>query len=240
MTNDAANDPTTINAAAPPSVSLVKSVSPNGTQLPGTDLVYTIVYTNTGGQPANNFIIIDPNPTNVVPAERVFHNDDFKVGSMTSAPGTSGLVATFSYSNDGGTTWTYTPVSAAGGAPAGYDRVVTNVRWAFAGTLSQTAPNNTGNEFHGEDCVVRDPRTKAKGRARRPDAAFRISPVTTSYCITNTSSPIGWFSFMSLTLYSAKKAPCPGISRRCVKLTGISTPSTSINFEFSVPNIRPS
>ena len=70
------------------------------------------------------FIIVDPNPANADPLERVFHNVDFKVGSMTSSPGTSGLVATFSYSNDGGTTWTYTPVSGAGGAPAGYDRVV--------------------------------------------------------------------------------------------------------------------
>ncbi|HSS20247.1 MAG TPA: hypothetical protein VLL54_09240 [Pyrinomonadaceae bacterium] len=143
-TNDSASDPTTINAAAPPSIGLVKSVSPGGTQLPGTDLLYTIVYTNTGGQPANNFVLTDPNPANAVPAERVFHNVDFKVASLTSSPGTSGLVATFQYSNDGGTTWTYTPVSGAGGAPAGYDRNVTNVRWSFAGSLSQAGPNNTG------------------------------------------------------------------------------------------------
>ena len=143
--NDTANDATTINAAAPPNIGLVKSVSPSGTQIPGTDLLYTIVYTNTGGQPANNFIIIDPNPANAVPAERVFRNVDFKVGSLTSSPGSSGLVAAFAYSNDGGTTWTYTPVSGAGGAPAGYDRVVTNVRWSFAGSLSQTGPNNTGS-----------------------------------------------------------------------------------------------
>ena len=143
--NDTANDLTTINAAAPPSIRLDKSVNPGGTQDPGTDLLYTIVYTNTGGQPANNFILVDPNPTNVVPAERVFNNVDFKVGSLTSSPGSSGLVASFQYSNDGGTTWTYTPVSGGGGAPAGYDRVVTNVRWSFAGSLSQTGPNNTGS-----------------------------------------------------------------------------------------------
>ncbi len=145
VSNNTANDLTTINAAAPPSVGLVKSVSPGGTQNPGTDLLYTIVYTNTGGQPANSFLIIDPNPANAIPAERVFHNVDFKIGSMTSNPGTTGLVATFQYSNDGGTTWTYTPVSGGGGAPAGYDRVVTNVRWSFAGSLSQTAPNNSGS-----------------------------------------------------------------------------------------------
>ncbi len=142
--NNSANDPTTINAS-PPNISLVKSVSPSGVQVPGTDLAYTVTYTNSGGMAASSFIIIDPNPANVDPLERVFHNVDFKVGSMTSAPGTSGLVATFSYSNNGGTTWTYTPVSGGGGAPAGYDRTVTNIRWSFAGNLSQTAPNNTGS-----------------------------------------------------------------------------------------------
>lgn len=145
VSNNTANDPTTIDTAAPPSISLVKSVSPGGEQAPGTDLLYTIVYTNTGGQPANNFIIIDPNMANVVPAERVFLNVDFKVGSLTSSPGTTGLVATYEYSNDGGTTWTYTPVSGADGAPAGYDRLVTNVRWTFTGNLSQSPPNNAGS-----------------------------------------------------------------------------------------------
>jgi uncharacterized repeat protein (TIGR01451 family) len=142
--NNTANDATTINAS-PPDISLVKSVSPSGVQVPGTDLAYTVTYTNSGGMPAQSFIIIDPNPLNVDPLERVFHNVDFKIGSMTSAPGTSGLVATFSYSNDGGATWTYTPVSGGGGAPAGYDRNVTNIRWTFSGNLSQTSPNNTGN-----------------------------------------------------------------------------------------------
>ncbi|MEO8436279.1 MAG: hypothetical protein ABI596_15360, partial [Pyrinomonadaceae bacterium] len=145
VSNNTANDPTTIDNATPPNVGLVKSVSPNGVQLPGTDLDYTIVYTNIGGQPASNFVIVDPNTANADPLERVLHNVDFKVGSLTSTPGTTGLVATFEYSNDGGTTWTYTPVSAGGGAPAGYDRLVTNVRWTFAGTLSATAPNNTGS-----------------------------------------------------------------------------------------------
>lgn len=143
--NDTANDPTTINPAAPPSISLVKSVGPGGSQIPGTDLLYTVVYTNTGGQPANTFIIVDPNTANVVPAERVFRNVDFKVGSLTSTPGSTGLVATFEYSNDGGSTWTYTPVSGGGAAPSGYDRSVTNVRWSFAGSLSHVGPNNTGS-----------------------------------------------------------------------------------------------
>jgi uncharacterized repeat protein (TIGR01451 family) len=142
--NNSATDNTTINPT-PPSVELVKSVSPTGTQLPGTDLTYTIVYTNTGGQAATSFVIVDPNPLNVDPLERVLRNVDFKVGSMSSTPGSTGLVATFQYSNDGGTTWTYTPVSGGGGAPAGYDRAVTNVRWSFAGNLSHVAPDSSGS-----------------------------------------------------------------------------------------------
>jgi len=143
-TNDTANDATTINAA-PPNISLVKSVNPNGFQAPGTDLTYTVVYTNNGGQLASNFVLVDPNMQNVDPLERVLHNVDFKVSSTTSNPGTTGLVATFEYSNDSGVTWTYTPASGGGGAPAGYDRNITNVRWTFAGILSQTAPNNSGS-----------------------------------------------------------------------------------------------
>jgi uncharacterized repeat protein (TIGR01451 family) len=143
-TNDTATDPTTIDAG-PPIISLVKSVNPAGPQVPGADLTYSIDYTNTGGKPASSFIIIDPNMANADPLERVFHNLDFKIGSMTSAPGTTGLVASYSYSNDGGSTWTYTPVSGGGGAPAGYDRNVTNIRWTFAGNLNYVSPNNTGS-----------------------------------------------------------------------------------------------
>ena len=142
--NNSATDNTTISPL-PPNISLVKSVSPNGTQLPGTDLVYTIVYTNSGGQAATSFVVVDPNPSNTDPLERVLRNVDFKVGSMSSTPGTTGLVATFHYSNDGGATWTYTPVSAGGGAPVGYDRAVTNVRWSFAGSLNNISPNNSGS-----------------------------------------------------------------------------------------------
>lgn len=128
--------------ATPPNIVLDKCVF-NGVPcvasiasvLPGTDLVYSITFTNTGGSPAVNFVIRDPIPANT----------DFRVGSVTNNLGTTGLTVTVAYSNNNGTTYTYTPVSGTGGAPAGYDRTVTNVRWTFTGNLSQTAPNNTGN-----------------------------------------------------------------------------------------------
>ncbi len=114
---------------------LAKAVSPSGSQIPGTDLTYTITFTNSGGAAASSFVITDPIPANT----------DFKVGSVTSSLGTTGLTVVVAYSNNGGTTYAYTPVSGAGGAPAGYDRNVTNIRWTFTGNLSQTSPNNTGS-----------------------------------------------------------------------------------------------
>src|SRR5205807_2150968 len=114
---------------------LNKSVSPGGTQLPGTDLVYAVAFTNGGGAAASSFVMADGVPANT----------DFKVGSVTSSLGTTGLTVVVAYSNNGGSTWTYAPVSAGGGAPTGYDRNVTNIRWTFTGNLSQTSPNNTGN-----------------------------------------------------------------------------------------------
>jgi fibronectin-binding autotransporter adhesin len=122
--------------AGTPVLALVGTVSPSAMlQSPGTDLAYTITFTNSGGVTGSNIVISDPIP----------NNTDFKVGSATSNLGTTGLTLSVAYSNNGGATYAYTPVSAGGGAPAGYDRNVTNVRWTFTGTLSQTSPNNTGS-----------------------------------------------------------------------------------------------
>jgi uncharacterized repeat protein (TIGR01451 family) len=127
----------TITALPPlvPNVGLSKSVSPSGSQIPGTDLAYTISFSNGGTAVAQSLVISDPIP----------NNTDFKVGSVTSNLGTTGLTDVVAYSNNGGSTFVYTPVSGGGGALAGYDRNVTNIRWTFAGNLSQTSPNNTGS-----------------------------------------------------------------------------------------------
>jgi hypothetical protein len=121
--------------ADPPNVPLLNSVVPSGSQPPGTDLVYTIAFTNGGGQGAQVFIVVDPIPANT----------DFKLGSPSTVLGTTGMTVTIEYSNDSAATWTYTPVSGGGGASANYDRLVTHVRWRFTGSLSQTSPNNTGS-----------------------------------------------------------------------------------------------
>lgn len=121
--------------ASIPNVTLTASVSPTGFVRPRTDLVYTISFVNNGVGSAFAFVITDPIPANT----------DFKLGLVTTSLGTTGLIPTVAYSNDGGLTWTYTPASAAGGAPAGYDRYVSNVRWSFSASLSQNSPHNAGS-----------------------------------------------------------------------------------------------
>ena len=121
--------------ASVPDITLTASVSPTGTVQPRTDLVYTFSFSNGGGGSAFAFVITDPIPANT----------DFKIGSMTTSLGTTGLSPAIAYSSNSGATWTYAPSSAAGGAPAGYDRNVTHVRWTFGSSLSPSSPNNAGS-----------------------------------------------------------------------------------------------
>jgi uncharacterized repeat protein (TIGR01451 family) len=119
----------------PPNITHFSSVTPSGTQPPGTDLVYNATFTNSGGQAAQAFIVVDPIPAYT----------DFKIGSPSTVLGTTGMTVAVEFSNDNAATWTYTPVSGGGSALAGYDRAVTHVRWRFTGNLSQTSPNNAGS-----------------------------------------------------------------------------------------------
>lgn len=132
--------------AASPSVGLTKSVSPTGDQLPGTDLTYSIAFTNSGTASAQTFRLTDPTPSSGL---KLNDNTDFKVGSVVNSLGTTGLTVVVNYSNDNGATFAYTPVSAGGGAPSGYDRNVTHIRWTFTGNLSQASPNNSGTVSFG-------------------------------------------------------------------------------------------
>lgn len=131
--NNSASTQTVV--AGSPALVLTKDVLPGGTQPPDTDLTFNISFENNGALAAESVVITDAVPSFT----------DLKVGSATANLGSTGLVLTALFSNDGGATYTYTPTSGAGGAPPGYDRTVTHVRWSFAGSLSNVAPNNTGN-----------------------------------------------------------------------------------------------
>jgi hypothetical protein len=124
-----------------PNVGLQKDVTPLGDQEPGTELTYTVTFTNTGSIPARSLVITDPDLNDVNPARRVFVNLDYKLGSASIS---SPWAATIEFSNDGGLTWNYPPVSGGGNAtlgyaPAGYDRAVTNIRWSVSSNVAVSA-----------------------------------------------------------------------------------------------------
>ena len=95
---------------------------------------YQIDFVNNGGSPAQSFVITDQ-----IPSET-----DFKVGSVTTDLGSTGMTVAIVYSNDNGTSYAYTPTDGGGGAPAGYDRTVTHVRWLFTGNLPASGVGNVG------------------------------------------------------------------------------------------------
>ena len=87
-----------------------------------------------GSADAGGVVIVDSLPAEV----------QFKVGSVVSnLP--AGISVVVEYSDNGGSSWTYVPVSGGCSAPAGYDACVNRVRWTLLNDLSSIAPNNTGD-----------------------------------------------------------------------------------------------
>jgi uncharacterized repeat protein (TIGR01451 family) len=124
--NNSATDTDTITAI--PYVKPQKDVSPSGaSQPPGTVLVYTITFTNTGGAPAQSLVITDP----------FSPSTDFKLASESHvAP----VTVNVDYWDTRPPTpqWVTVPTSD-GSAPAGYARNITKIRWTFAANLAPGA-----------------------------------------------------------------------------------------------------
>jgi uncharacterized repeat protein (TIGR01451 family) len=135
LATDNATDVTSIVAG---NLSLTKSVSPVGDQVPGTDLTYTVDYQNIGTFDLTNIVVYDAVPSFT----------DYQVGSESSGTPPASITAiTVEFSDDNGATWTYAPASGGGGAPAGYDANVTNVRWVFTGDLAAGVASTVGVGF---------------------------------------------------------------------------------------------
>ena len=111
---------------------------------PGNVITYTIQLKNTGTGPANTVTLTDSLGSYSALAISAYSGSPF---SFTDGSPASGLtLGTITYSSDGGATWTYTPlVSGAGGAPAGYDGVVTNWQIIMNGTMNGNGGNFTLN-----------------------------------------------------------------------------------------------
>jgi uncharacterized repeat protein (TIGR01451 family) len=115
-----------------PQLTITKSVTPNTTTSPGTQLTYSMTVLNAGDYEAQTVIVRDSLPPAV----------DLKVGSPAQTL-PAGITATVEYSLNG-TAWTYVPVSGGCGASAGFDRCARHVRWRLTGNLQPGAPASTG------------------------------------------------------------------------------------------------
>jgi len=132
---DSAVDVTTIVAG---NLVLTKSVNPAGNQAPGTVLVYRTDYSNVGTADLTAVVIYD-----AIPAWT-----QYRVTSASNGTLAAGIVGiTIEFSDDGGATWTYIPADGGGGAPAGFDANVTNIRWTLNGTLAGGAGTADGVSF---------------------------------------------------------------------------------------------
>lgn len=137
-----------LGVPVPPDVRLQKRCTApanceSAAQQPGTELTYTITFTNTAGtSAAQGLTIVDIIPFSVdIPNAAIIKSTEFKVGSMTLSPGSSGLTiapAGYRYYNDPinypapAPPWnpasSYTPAGA-------FDQNVTYVAWQLTGTM---------------------------------------------------------------------------------------------------------
>lgn len=133
--SDSATDVTVVVAG---DLRLTKAVSPATDQPPGAILTYTTDYQNTGTSTLTSLVIVDARPSAT----------QFQVGSESVGVAPAGVTAIVTeFSSDGGSTWAYAPVSGGGGAPAGFDAAVTNIRWVFTGTLDPGDASTAGVGF---------------------------------------------------------------------------------------------
>lgn len=126
-----------------PSVTVAKSSAPwsdprNGTtnpkMIPGADVIYSLTVSNSNSSPVDASTL---NLTDVLPTGLTFYNGDIDdAGPLTtnfqfvdSGSGVTMAPANITYSNNGGTTYAYTPA-------AGYDAAVTALKFTPTGSLA--------------------------------------------------------------------------------------------------------
>ncbi len=131
--NPANNSSTAVVQVLPvPELSVVK-VASTATADPGNTVSFTSTVSNISGAAAHNVVLrltLDPFTALRLNTYGVNQHVQFNAGA-------SGLSSnTTTYSNNGGATFTYLPVSGGGGAPAGFDANVTTIRLTTSGSMA--------------------------------------------------------------------------------------------------------
>ena len=132
-----------VTVVGSPDLFILKSADKAGAN-PGEVITYTVKIKNTGTGPANTVTLTDSLGSYNALAISAYSGSPF---NFTDGSPVSGLtLGTPTYSNDNGATYTYTPlVSGAGGAPAGYDGVVTNWKIIMNNNMNGSGGNFTIN-----------------------------------------------------------------------------------------------
>ena len=128
LTGSSANAALTVNAL--PLVSILKSANRSSAD-PGQVIIYTVQIVNSGAGAGASVVLTD----DLSPYGSFFLGGGAPFTLSDSSPASGLSLGTPQYSKDNGTTWVYTPVSAGGGAPAGYDANVTNWRIPMVGSI---------------------------------------------------------------------------------------------------------
>lgn len=124
-----------------PELSIAR-VASSATAVPGDQIRVTSTITNNAPEAIAQSVVL----TEAVGRFVAFRLDTFGAGQpvqYNDGSPSSGLggIQSLEFSADGGTDWSYVPVSGGGGAAAGYDRNVTHFRATMSGTM------NAGSSF---------------------------------------------------------------------------------------------
>jgi len=126
-----------------PNIFILKSAD-KATASPGEVITYTIQVKNDGTGSANTVTLTDNLGNYNALAISPYAGSPFNF--VDGSPASGLTLGTPTYSNDNGVTFTYTPlVSGAGGAPAGYDGVVTDWKIIMNNNMNPGGGNFTLN-----------------------------------------------------------------------------------------------
>lgn len=116
-----------------PSLSITKLAS-SASADPGSTVSYTVQVSNTGSGNATNVVFTDPIP-NFTLLDYNKYGSLLPVMFVDGDPSSTLTMGTVRFSKDDGANWNYIPISMGGGAPVGFDSLITNIRIPMIGVL---------------------------------------------------------------------------------------------------------
>ena len=117
---------------------LVMTITPVAENRENAELAYRMDYRNISDNLLVNLAIENP----------IAAHTQYRVGSATKGTPPKTITEVMPlFSNDGGLTWNYSPVSGGGGAPRLYDANVTHVRFMLGGVLTPGMASTVGVGF---------------------------------------------------------------------------------------------